>query len=745
MKPVNALVESSDRSLSRVLPGDGQPYVDVPFSAVTGQSEWAKLSDLGRIVSRRKGILMTSMVLGLIAGVAITYATTPAYRATTSLEVQGLNEDFLDLHRIDAAARPATFSADTYVQTQADILQDDVLLERVIDRLKLTHYPEFQPQTGMIAKMAGYLPVPSLGNPEPLRPLDALRDKLVIAPAPHSRIVRITYEAQSPQLAAAVVNALADEFIAYNLEARLNAANQIGEWLGPQLDEMKTRLETSESELANSSEAAGMLLTSGTATVAEERLRNLQTELAAAQGDRIAKESSYRMVSQSTADSLPSAFETASLKENRAKLNDLRRERAELSSLYTDSNYRVARVQAQIDEIEGAIRTEVVAIPTKSRSEYEAALAREMMLMKTYNAQSETVSIQARKRIRYDSVKQAVDGNRQIYQSTLQKVKEAGIASAIKPSGVRVIGAAAVPTRPYKPNSPLNLALGLAGGLCFGLVGASVLERSQRVLRMPGELKAWVNVPELGAIPTGNYQSLYSEPRKMLLDTRPEVHLELASWEQKHSAVSESFREVLASLVYSGSVKTLLVSSAAPMEGKTTVVSNLAIALAEIGKRVLLIDGDMRKPRLHEIFGQPNTWGLSDVLAEKNSISELPVSALTRKTSIPGLSLLPSGPMTEQISTLLYSSRMQDLVNRFRQDFDYVVLDAPPVLRFADARILGHAADAVLLVARANRTSPETVREAAARFLMVGIPVLGTILNDCNQRAMDTYSYQYQR
>ena len=744
MEPKQRFIGAPPQSLTRGEPRVLGPYIDTPSFSPGNHSEWTRIADLYRIAGRRKAILLGCMVLGLVGAAGATYFTTATYRAGTSLEVQGINEDFLDLHQIDPAARATTFSAESYIQTQAEILQDDAVLERVNRRLHLDTLPAFQEKPGFSARIAGYLPLTPAATEVPERAIDRLRKKLTVAPSPHSRLIRITYESDDPKLAAEVVNTLADEFIGYNLEARLSAANQIGQWLGPQLDEMKKRLERSEAELGATSLAAGMPLTSGTQTVAEQRLRDVQSELATAQADRIAKESIYRIVAQGSADSLPAALETTSLKAERDKLTDLRRERAELSALYTNNNYRVARVQAQIDELEQAVQREVQAIPAKARSEYQAALGREMMLAKAYNAQAATVSQQANERIRYDSLKRAVDDNRQIYQATLQKVKEAGIASAIKPSGVRIIGAASVPVKPYRPSPPLNLALGLTAGLCAGFVGVSVVERTKRVIRAPGELQAWVNVPELGTIPNANHESLYSSSRRLLLDTRPEVCLELASWQEKHSAVSESFREVLASLVYSGAVKSLLVSSAAPMEGKTTVVSNLAIALAGINKRVLLIDGDLRKPRLHQIFNQPNTWGLSDVLGDKRSVSDLPVTELARETNIPGLYLLPSGPATEEITTLLYSSRMQDLMNRFREDFDYVVLDAPPVLRFSDARILGHTADAVVLVARANRTAPETVREAAARFRMVGIPVLGTILNDCDHRAMDKYGYKYQ-
>ena len=566
-----------------------------------------------------------------------------------------------------------------------------------------------------------------------------------MTPSAHSRIIKISYESTDRQLSADLVNALTGEFIDYNLEARLNAANQIGRWLGPELQEMKERLNRSESELSNSSQSSGLLLSSatGTESVAEEKLRNLQRELAASQADRIAKESLYRVISTGPLDSLPAALDTPSLKENQIKLTDLRRQRAELSSMYTDDNYRVAKVQAQIEELEAAINRENQNIPKRVRSEYDAAMGRELMLAKAYDAQAAAVGRQAGERIRFETLKRAVDSNRQIYESTLLKVNEAGIASAIKPSGVRLIGAATPPVRPYRPNLPFNLSIGMAAGLCVGLVSAASMERNRRVLRAPDELRAYLDVPLLGAIPTANNLSVHSTRGSLFLDTRPEVHLELVSWEEKRSLLSESFQEILASLIYSDATRVLLITSALPGEGKTTIASNLSIGLAQIGKRVLLVDGDLRRPRLHEIFNLPNTWGLSNALTEKNSLQDLPVSAIVKKTAIPGLSLLPSGPATEQLANLLYSPRMQDLMTHFRQEFDYIILDAPPALQFADSRILARYADAVAVVARANRTHPDTVREALERFRAVGVPILGTILNDFKTSKSDYYRYGY--
>jgi succinoglycan biosynthesis transport protein ExoP len=721
----------------------GAAYFDLPPSA-NGASEWARFSELVRGLSRRKGLILLTTLFGCATAIGLSLWTTPVYRATTSLEVQGLNEDFLDLRNMDSAAKPTAFSMESYIQTQADILQDEVLLERVIGKLHLASRPSFHPTGGVRQLVARYAPASAKLRLADERPIDILKSNLLILPSRRSHIIQISYESMDRQLSADVANTLAEEFLTYNQEARLHSASEIGQWLGPKLQEMKNKLEQSEAELHTWSQAAGLMLTSGNETVSEENLRHVQRELATAQADRIAKQSLYEMASRSTSDSFPPMLDTAGLREQQVKLTELRRQYAELSSLYTPDNYRVARVQAQINELETARQREALNIPRRAKNDYDAALAREFMLAKTYEGQSALVTRQARQRIRYDTLKREVDTNRRIYEATLQKAEEAGVATAIKPSGVRIIGTAKPPINPYRPKLPLNLSLGMAMGLCAGLIGAAVLERNKRVLRAPGEMRMYVDLPELGAIPAANHRSLHASKRQ-LLDLSPVPgRLELVTWEEKRSAMSESFREVLASLLYSSSCRTLLIASAWTMEGKTTVVSNLGIALAEIGKRVLLIDGDLRKPRLHDIFDQPNTWGLSNLLAEKESIADLPANVLTRKTAIPGLCLLPSGPATDQISTLLYSPRVHDLMSRFRQEFDYVLLDAPPVFQFADARVLAHSVDAVALVIRANRTDPSTARAAVERFQLVGVPVLGTILNDWDARAGEQYGYRYQ-
>jgi receptor protein-tyrosine kinase len=357
--------------------------------------------------------------------------------------------------------------------------------------------------------------------------------------------------------------------------------------------------------------------------------------------------------------------------------------------------------------------------------------------------QSAAVSSLAAKLAHYYMLKQDVDANRRFYETMSQRVNDASVASAIGGSNIRMLGPAQPPARPYTPNLPLNLAIGTVGGLVLAIGCVVLQEQSNSALRVPGEAGMYLTLPELGAIPRAD--SRIAAARRLLGSRHGKLRVERAALEQRFSGVSESFRATLASILSAANggddAHIFLVTSSGPSEGKTTVVSNLAIALAEISGKVLLIDGDMRRPRLHKVFDQANSWGLSDILREKDAIEELPPDVLVRKTAIPRLHLLPSGASSDNIFGLLCSGRMERLLQRFRQEFDYVLVDAPPCLEFSDARIMGRYAEKLLVVVRANYTDRKTAQAAVQRLLLDGLPVLGVILNRWDPARSDIYGY----
>ena len=345
----------------------------------------------------------------------------------------------------------------------------------------------------------------------------------------------------------------------------------------------------------------------------------------------------------------------------------------------------------------------------------------------------------------YSTLKREVEAGRHFYETMSQRVYDAGVARAVRQSDIRLIGPAKPAAHPYKPNLPLNLAIGAFGGLALAIGVVMLQEQTNSVLRAPGEAGIYLTLPELGAIPEVANGNL--SPWRILGSNCGKPYVERAALQQPLSGLSEPFRATLASILSAstngngGHPHVLVVTSSRPAEGKTITVSNLGLALAEISNKVLLIDGDMRSPQLHKVFDQANSWGLSDILREKNAIEDLPLHALVKKTAVPHLHLLPSGTCTDNIFGLLCSGRMARLLPRFRQEFEYVLVDAPPCLEFADARIIARYAEKLLLVVRANYTSTRTVQAAVQRLLLDGIPVMGVILNRWAPSRSDIYGY----
>jgi len=329
-----------------------------------------------------------------------------------------------------------------------------------------------------------------------------------------------------------------------------------------------------------------------------------------------------------------------------------------------------------------------------------------------------------------DVLEREFDANRHFYEVMQQRVNDAAVAAAVRQPTVRVISRAEPAAYPYRPNLLVNAAIGLFGSLLIAIGWVMLQEQTSTVVRSPGEAAMYLTVPELGAIP--RVRASQFGPGRIA-----------AHFQQNPMSadpgfldfnLTESFRSTLTSILSEhkngDAPRSFVVTSASPMEGKTTVVSNLGIVLAEIGKKVLLIDGDLRRPRLHKVFGHANSWGLTDILRERNAIEGLPLEALVKKTSIPNLYLLPSGPCTDNIFGLLYAGRLSSLLPRFREEFEFVLIDAPPCLQFADARIMARYTEQLVLVVRANTTARRTAQHALERLRLDGIPVMGVILNN---------------
>ncbi len=693
--------------------------------------EFVGMDDLLAALLRRRWTLLAFVMGGVLLGILIALLQKPVYRAHALIEIQGLNENFLNRRDLEPNVEFGAMLMDTYIQTQIKILQTESLAGRVADRLELPRRPEYRTPSrawGFGRDQAAKTGIET--TPREAAVQKALQN-LTVRLYGQTRLVEVLFEARDPALAASFANTLIDEYVAETLENRVATARQTEDSLGGRLQDLKSEVEKSEKRLQDYALESGLVFTSEKDDVTEVKLRQLQVLLSAAQDTRTAEQSKYEMALHGPADSLPEVLDSPTLRSYQVNLTDLRRQLADLSVVLTPTHYKVRQLNAQIAELQGAANSERANIQNGIKNRYEAAARRQRLLEDAYGDQLRVAATQAAKSVRYDSLKREVDLRRLLYEATMQRVKEAGVATAIRANNIRVVDPANAPRKPIRPSRALNAAIGMIAGAFFGTGFVLFGERRSRNARISGDTRARMRIPELGTIPGADPPYL---PRQRRNSRAPRNWLELVSSRERDSALAESFRGALASLLFSASngsaPRVIVITSAYPGEGKTTVTTNLGIALAATNRRVLLIDGNRRSPRLHDIFQVPGTWGFADLLRSFTPCEEYSSEGLAIETKIPGLCVLPSGSLSSNGQDLLYSGRTAELISRLRSEFDAILIDTPPVLTCADARALGKLADGVALVIRSERTPIDSALAAWSRLSEDGVHGLGTILND---------------
>ncbi len=694
------------------------PSAPLLFRPAPQRPPESPLLEFFRVLGRYKYALLAMAILGCGAGAFFGLQERPMYRASGSIEIQGVNDEFLHLKSVDPNST-AEYSSETYLQTQIRILRSASVLQRVDDQLHFSTWPEYQPGAGRVARFRKAIGFPAPETPvSPQAYLERAADNLSVQASGLTRVVEVSFDASDPQHAADFVNTLVNEFTEASMEARWKTTQKTSEWLNRQLGELKARLERADSQLQAYAKSNGLMFRTDKENVSEEKLRQQQAELSRAQADRMTKQARYELTKNASPEALPEVLGDGMLRDYQTKLTELRRQYAEASSSLTAANPKVQKIQAQISELEGTIAKERVNIVQRIHNEYVAAQERERLLTAEYARQTGVVTDQSAKAIHYNVLQREVESSRQLYDAMLGRVKESNIASALRNSNVRVVDNARPPAAPFKPNVPLNAAIGMFAGLAAGLGLVMVRAQTDRTIQGPGDPGLMLNVPELGVIPVSKQPAESS----------------LVAWQKsKPTILTESFRATLLSILMpleqTRAPKVLVVTSPNPSEGKSMVSLNLAMALAEINRRVLIIDGDLRKPTLHErVTGPPNPT-FADFLQGTDPVSEMLFSKLLTESNVPNLCCMTAGEIEGTAANLLYSPRLIELLRLLRKGFDYIVIDTPPVLHLPDARLLAQHADGVVLVVRSGQTKRDAAAAAADRLSKDGIHLLGTILN----------------
>lgn len=713
-------------------------------------------------------IVLGAMAAGLVLALLVALLRPPAYSAKCELVIESPNSNFLGTEAVSPVAiDPAEVSGLTDVQTQLRVIQSDQLIDRVIAKIQAEgKLGSLESQATKRSFLALLLHRPPLSaNERAYRIHLAALNHLTVRQVGPTRAVDISYSSNDPAFAALFCNTMASEYIAYNMEARWALSERTGDGLSHRLDAVRAQLNQSQKNLQDYAARSGLLFgppipgTGESADVSQSRLTELQSELSKAEDDRIAAESRMKTAESAGPNSVAEVVNDDSLRDLQSKITDLQRQKADLLTVYTPEHEKVQRVQAQLTPLQEAFARHLAQIRGRIRNDYGAALRREDMLRSAYNQQVVSVTDKNGKAIQYGILKHQVDSDEKLYESILEQVNRVSIATAAGSSNVQVFSNARPPVRPQSS----GVVMYPLGGLFFGFLAGSTFvflrSISNRTFQSPGQSEVQVQLRELGIIPNQGSslnRSFYrlalssesdtGEKTRISVNPRDKHSVELAGFLDEKGMVAESFRMLLASIMFTNrqekGPQIIVLSSANPKEGKTTVLCNLAIAMAEIRRRVLVIDADLRKPRLHEIFEASNEHGLRDIL-EPSALSDTELATagrLIQPTLVAGVDVLPSGVGEGKAeASLFYSSRFPELLQRLRKQYDVVLIDTPPCLHLADARVIGQFADAVILVTRAGRTTWTEGRAVAQKFASDGTRIMGTVLNDFKQ-SVSSYS-----
>ena len=741
-----------------------QPATDQPRSALILRPEHAlaqyavtaptneiddslHLRDLLRIIFKRKWWILSVASIMLVVSTLNTLMETPQYRASTTIQIEKQAQRIVDYR--DASGATELYDDGQFFQTQIELLRSKALAERVMEalRLDLDRKPGPDPMTtgteksvepvaerddwiGRILTTLRKRREPSIKDAQLLdreSVVRSLRESMQVAPVPSSRLVRINVVGADPALAARVANAWAEAYTKSNLERKVDASSYARTFLEQELAKSKIRLEDSENSLVQYTRQKQILSVDEKSNPLTQNFTDFSAALAKAEQERIKTEANYDEVKRTLSSSrdLLENKALATFRESKAKLE---LEYQQQLRTYKPGHPSMQALQAQIDLSEQRIQSESKAITGSveitAKAALDSAIAQETRLRARVETSKRGILDVQDQGIRYNILKREVDTNREMYSGLLKNLKEVGVTAMVGTNNVSVVDKADIPLFPFRPDVFRGAMTGLLLGLMAGLALAFVVEYMDDSIKFPDEVERFTGLPLIGVIPKVNVNKSSPEDQA----TR-----------EPRSALAEAYRSVRTALQFStarGAPRTIVVTSCTKNEGKTTSAMALAVALSQMGKRVLLVDGDMRNPTLHQMFDTDHSSGLSNVLS-----SDADPISVTRKTDFPNLYFITAGPMPPNPAELLSGPGLVNLLDPDASHFDHIVIDAPPILGIADAIILCNQVDASLFVIESGKTRKAAIRNAIRRLRQSGTAPLGAILTKLGGD-MTMYGYE---
>lgn len=720
---------------------DSLAVVSPPPNAWEQASHETNLLDYLIILRKHQWMILTFLLLVVTIVTIASFKMKPVYVASARVEVDPENTNTLPFQAGNSFDEYVDL--DNYIQTQTKIIQSQTLAMDTIRALDLPRYQEFggDPK-GLVNAGPNQKEPPILGD---------FLGRLSVSRIPESRLIEVSFAAEDPQLAAQVVNTHLQTYKERSFKSRYDATMQASDFLSSELEELRIKMEKSDAAQVAYERQNQIWMVDATQNTATQKLSQLSSALTAIQTQLAEKEAIYELAHSNDTGSM------AAVQGNSA-VQDLTKTKLQLDTQYAEAltqfgpNWpKVQILKAQDEAVAAQLKTAKANAVQQIDNDYHQIEAHEALLERDLNRQEVIADNMAQKLVEYNMLKHDAESNKELYDGLLQKLKEAGISAGLRSSNIRIVDPALVPSSPARPQKARNIMLAFLVGLVGGVGLAFLREYLDNTVKSPDDVQTLTGLPCLAVVPAfagrNGARSFSRISKHAGVEEGGESRAGLISLQQPKSLVSEAFRALRTSLLLSQAEhapQVILVTSALPREGKTTSAANLAVTLAQLGDRTLLIDSDLRKPGIRRVLNLPNGHGsdigLSSYLAGVAPLHDIIVPHPT----VPNLDAIPTGPIPPNPADLLSSHRMAEAIDDLRQHYKFVVIDSPPIMAATDAVILSALTDGVLLVVWSNETPKEAFSRTRDLLAAVKGRLLGVVLNAVNPGGADYYySYRY--
>lgn len=696
------------------------------------------LLDYWRILLKRSHIAIT--VLLVVVGLTAVYSflLTPVYQGSTQILVDLERNATMNFAEGGAALIQMKDTTD-YFKTQKEILASRAFADRVVRKAQLDKNPYYIEKkkrrnsslvktalTAVKGAIAGIFPpkvAPIDGLVDPRIELeldpdltDIILDEISMETGRQGNIMRLQYQSDDPLVAAVMANAVANAYIEHNLDIRVRPYRDAVEWLTARIVELRGKVELSEKALQQYKEGKGIVSFESKENVITQKLGELVTQMVNMQSKRAEAEVRYNQIksvinSPELLSTVPDIMNNLVIQGQRNEELSLKKKISEMSEKFGQKHPQMIKAKTELESVRKSIVDEARKMLNAAKIEYEISRSREISLEKEIEAQKHEVLTLSQKAIDFNVLAGESASNKQFYEILLKKLQEASLSSGINISSVQIIDAAVVPKRPLKPRKAFNLLVAFLVGSVGGVLAAMFVEYMDDTIKGPDDVERFLKIPLLGMVPSSKKEEgpIY-------------VHADAKS------SIAEAYRGIRTGILLSSAdapPRVLLVTSTTPSEGKTTTAANLAVSMALMGEKVLLMDLDMRRHNVHELFTLDNTVGISDMIINHGVIP----AAIKQVPGVPGLSVITGGTVAPNPAELLASAHLATIISGLRKQYDRIIIDSPPLVIFSDSLILSRLVDGAILVVWAGTTGRALVDNSIQSMVNVNAKMLGVVIN----------------